>query len=58
MSVADEVRASDNPYRHAIARMIYRLYDRPQSTVTMHFADGSSITFNIRYEVSTCSVIS
>lgn len=53
MSVADEVRASDNPYSHAIARMAYRLYDRPSSTVTMHFADGSSITFNIRYEVAT-----
>ena len=52
MSVADEVRASDNPYRRAIAKMLYRLVDHDASTVTMHFADGSSLTFNIRYEVA------
>ena len=52
MSVADEVRASDNPYRRAIALMSYRTIDRENDTVTMRFTDGSSITFNIRYEVA------
>ena len=58
MSIADYVRDSDNPYLKAIALMSYRAVDRDASTVTMHFADGSSITFNILYEVATCSVIS
>jgi hypothetical protein len=51
MSISDEVRASDNPYRKAIALMSYRQLDRVKDTITMHFADGSAITFNIRYEV-------
>lgn len=58
MSIADRIRISQNAYREAIACMEYRMVDRHASTVTMHFADGSFITFNIRYEVATCSAIS
>lgn len=51
MSVADQVKAHPAPYRRAIALMLYRRLDNDAQTVTMHFEDGSTITFQILYEV-------
>lgn len=50
---AEKIRASENPYRQAVAKCAYRqpldsgdhLHDRK----IFHFEDGSSLTFEVTY---------
>lgn len=52
MSRANLARLADDPYGYCIAHFSLRTLDRDLRTVTFHFSDDSSLTFNIRYEVA------
>lgn len=48
---AELAQLADDPYGYCIAHFSLRTLDRDLRTVTFHFGDDSSLTFNIRYEV-------
>lgn len=51
ITIADQARSAEDPYAFSFARFCMRTTDREALTVTHHFADGSQITFQIKYEV-------
>lgn len=52
VTIAERAVMADDPYDYCVARFALRTLDRELRTVTFHFADESSLTFNIRYEVA------
>lgn len=50
-TIRDRVLASPDPYQKSIALMGFRDVDHAARTVTFHFEDGSTLVFDIRYEV-------
>lgn len=52
VTIAERAVMADDPYDYCIARFTWRALDRKLRKVTFHFADESSLTFNIRYEVA------
>lgn len=52
MTIAERAQLVDDPYGYCIAHFSLRTIDRERRTVTFHFSDESSLTFNIRYEVA------
>lgn len=56
-SIAEIVEADQNPYRRAIALMKRRERDRDESTVTFIFHDGSTLTFDVVYNLRPGSAV-
>lgn len=50
-TIADQVRASADPYHLAVAKMEYREAPFGSDKVTFHFADGSTLTFKKEYRL-------
>lgn len=48
-TIADLIRDKPDQYQQAIACFSYRNVDRETNTVTFHFADKSTLTFQISY---------
>lgn len=49
MSIADEIRNSEDPYREAVCKMVYREAQTYQ--VVFHFEDESTLTFRKEYHL-------
>lgn len=56
MTIADQVKAADDPYRQAALFQVFQHTAPVDNTVTMYFEDGSSITFKVSYEVLDDSI--
>lgn len=49
ITIADQVREAEDPFRTAVARMAYR--DNETYRVVFHFEDGSILTFKKTYSL-------
>lgn len=49
MNIADQVKASEDPFRAAVAKMAYR--DNETYRIVFHFEDGSTLTFKKTYSI-------
>lgn len=47
MTIADQVKSSEDPFRTAVAKMAYR--NNETYRVVFHFEDGSTLTFRKEY---------
>jgi hypothetical protein len=51
MSHAEKALQAPNPYNYCVANFERREAPWGESWITFYFADGSELTFDIRYEV-------
>ena len=51
MTHAERALQAPNPYNYCVANFERRALPWGESCVTFYFADGSELTFDIRYEV-------